>query len=140
MVGISVGRSVWVTTNCCFMNSMHPHSDLVRKCEKLWLANTAWSTVLYITIANIEVCCTCCYSSVYIFIILCNKLEALIFVMLQWVTFIINMLCWNCKYRSHTQHYFLCTLYVSSFIVYALLCLSCKCQHFSTPTPNFSRC
>jgi len=38
--------------------------------------------VLYIIIVNIEVCCTCCYF-VYIFIILCNILEVLIFVMLQ---------------------------------------------------------
>jgi hypothetical protein len=64
--------------------------------QKMWeimMANTVWSAVLYITIANIEVCCTCCYSSIYIFIILCNKLEVLIFVMLQWVTFVINVLC-----------------------------------------------
>jgi len=76
---------------------------------------------------------------IYIFIVLCNKLEVLIFAMLQWVTFIINMLCWNCKYRSQTWPCFLCTLY-TSFISYTLFCLSCMYQHFITPTLNFSRC
>jgi len=86
---------------------------------EIMMANTAWSAVLYITIANVEVCCICCYCSVYIFITLHNTPEVLTFVMLQWVTFMINMLCWNCKYRSHTWHCFLCTLYTSSFIACA---------------------
>ena len=45
--------------------------------------SVASGTSYIITIANTEMCCTCCYCSVYVFIVLCNTPEVLSFVMLQ---------------------------------------------------------
>jgi hypothetical protein len=65
LIQIAVSRTVYIHTVTWTENVRNHDGKRCMKCG-----------VIYIVIENTEVCCTCYYCSVYIFIILCNKLKS----------------------------------------------------------------